>query len=129
MLSKTYRQVKGMTVAGFLFVILVIGVVAKLAIPLAPAYFNHYAIKNAMKDLAQEPNLTKMTKAKIRDLFQRKLSVNNIQEIKSENLEIEKRADDQEWLILNYEVRKHVIANIDAVILFNEEVMMSEAKR
>lgn len=119
------RKIKGITITSFLFVLIVIGFAVKLAIPIAPVYFDHYTINNAMKALAKEPDVAKMSKAKVRDLFQRKLQVNNVKNVGPDDLQFEK-VDGEPFLILSYEVRKHVIGNIDAVMVFKEQVSMSE---
>ncbi len=117
------KSMQGMTVLGMLFTAFMIIVVVILAIDFVPPFLNHYAIKESMESLAKDPEINKWGKAKLRDMFIRKLQVNDIRNVPPELLVIEEK-DKKHYLTINYEVRTHVVANIDAVIKFNEQVMI-----
>lgn len=117
------KSMQGMTVLGMLFTAFLVIIVVVLAINLIPPYLHFYAIKESMETMAKDPETPKMSKAKLRDTFIRKLQVNDIKDVAPEALTIEKK-DNKNFLMINYEVRTHLVGNIDAIIKFNEQVMI-----
>jgi hypothetical protein len=117
------KAMQGMTVLGMLFTAFIIIVVVVLAINLIPPYLNNHAIRESMESLAKDPEISKWGKPKLRDMFIRKLQVNDIKNVPPELLVIEEK-DKKHYLTINYEVRTHLLFNIDAVIKFNEQVMI-----
>ncbi|MBN9287096.1 MAG: hypothetical protein BGO43_11980 [Gammaproteobacteria bacterium 39-13] len=122
-MNKYMKSMRGITVLGMLITVVLLVFVVVLGINLAPPYIHHFAVQDAMESLAKDPELKSMSKAKLRDMFLRKLQVNYITNIPADKLEVTKK-DGKTALTLNYEVRVHLVANIDAVIKFNEEALV-----
>lgn len=97
--------------------------VGAVGFTLVPPYLEHQTIKHSLNELAKEPDLKRYELPKIRDLFLRRIQVNNIQNIKPTALEVEKR-NGKMYLNMNYEVRVHMMANVDAVLTFKESVLV-----
>ncbi len=112
---------KGITILGMIIAVLIVCFGVLLIIRVLPPYMQHYAVKNALEDIAKEPNAAQMSKAKIRDKLERRLQVDGISAVKGENLEIEK-IDNKATLVLNYERRVPAVANVDFVFKYHEQV-------
>ncbi len=119
-LRKNSQSMQGITFLGILFVAFFVILSALVAMSLVPPYVQFYEVKDALDQLSSDPKVSHMTKAQVKNLFERKLQVNSINNIKGENLEVEKN-DGKMILNLHYEVRVHVIANIDAILNFKRE--------
>lgn len=118
------RKQRGVTLLGMLTAVIILVFVAVLIINLAPPYIHHFAVKDALKSLAEDPEIKNMSsKAKLRDTFLRKLQVNYVTNIPADKLEITKK-DGKTFLTIDYEVRVPLIANIDAMIKFNDEAVV-----
>jgi len=115
------RKQSGLTMISWTFVISIMLFLVMLSFKLIPVYLDHFAIKNVMQTLKDEPGSHKMTPKKVRTLFQRRLKINGVYDFDSKNLTI-KRQDGAPVMILNYEVRKPMAGNVDAVITFSETV-------
>lgn len=120
---KHAKSMRGITFLGMLVAVVILVLVVVLGINLVPPYIHHFAVKDAMESLAKDPEIKGMSKAKLRDLFLRKLQVNYITNVPADKLEVIKK-DGKTALAINYEVRVHLIANMDAVIKFNEEALV-----
>ncbi|MFS8064067.1 MAG: DUF4845 domain-containing protein, partial [Luteimonas sp.] len=83
-----------------------------------PMYSEYYAVKQALKGLAQEPGIADKDPAKIQDLFFRRLYISYAENVKEENVDI-KRIDNGWQMDVNYEVRKSIISNLDVVGKFS----------
>ncbi len=122
------KNMRGFSIINLLIVAIVIVFAITISVNLVPPYLHDYAIQDAMDDLAADPDLTQMSKAKMHDLFVRKLQVNYISNVSPDALVISKKGDNT-YLSLKYEVRTHLIANIDAVLMFEHEVKVDKASK
>lgn len=107
---------QGMTLIGFLLLLGAALFVAYIGMKLVPIYINHYNIVSAMKGVAEEPGASNMSERRLRDLMQRRLSVNYVRTFNASQLRIEKGTRTE--LVIEYEVREPLIGNIDAVVSF-----------
>ena len=112
------RNQGGMTLLGFLMVLVVVGFAAFLAMRLFPMYQEYYAVKSSLKGLATEPGVSDMDPAKIQDLFFRRLYINYSQNVKPANVKIE-RMDGGWKMSVNYEVRRELVGTLDVVGKFD----------
>ncbi|MBS0286141.1 MAG: DUF4845 domain-containing protein [Proteobacteria bacterium] len=122
------KKMRGVTVINLMIAAIVIVFTIAIAVNLVPPYMHNYAIKDALNELAANPDITQMSKTKLRDLFVRKLQVNYITNVSPDALVIVKK-EGATYLSMKYEVRVHLIANIDAVILFDEEAKVGESAK
>ena len=118
------RKIQGMSLVGFLMVlIMVIGFVF-LAMRITPIYLEYYSVVSAMNGLANERGSAQMSaydiKAKILNRLYVSYTDGNVGE---ENIKIVRRQGVQ--LRITYEVRKPMVGNLDVVASFDEYVTLS----
>lgn len=112
------RNQGGMTLLGFLLVLVVVGFAAFIGMRLFPMYQEYYSVKTALKGLATEPGVSDMDPAKIQDLFFRRLYINYSENVKPANIKIERM--DGGWnMRVSYEVRRELVGNLDVVGKFD----------
>lgn len=108
------RTQSGMTLIGFVVVLGVVGLFAYIGMKLVPMYSEYYAVKQALKGLQAEPGIANRDPAKIQDLFFRRLYISYAENVKPENVKLQRV--DRGWsMSVDYEVRKPIIANLDVV--------------
>ena len=112
------RTQSGITLIGFVVVLAVVGLFAYVGMKLFPMYSEFFSVKTALKGLANEPGIGNQDPAKIQDLFFRRLYISYSENVKEENVKIQ-RTDDGWRMDVNYEVRKPIISNLDVVGKFN----------
>ncbi|MCK7544437.1 DUF4845 domain-containing protein [Marinobacter bryozoorum] len=113
-----YFQQRGASTLGILVAVLFFASLLTLVIKLGPAYLDDYTVQGALEGLDGEEGLSKMTPADVRRLVTKRLSVNNVDGFNAKDIQIEKDGDIV-IITLDYEVRTHVVSNVDAVISFN----------
>lgn len=112
------RRQGGITLLGFIFVAGLVGFLLFMGIKLFPMYSEYYSVKSALKSLAAEPGVGNYSPARIQDLFFRRLNISYASSIKKEHVRIVRK--DAGWQMdVQYEVRKPMIANLDAVGRFH----------
>lgn len=106
----------GLTLIGFLIVLSLALFVAYLGMKIVPIYLNHYSVVTSMQNLAEEPGITSMSEARIRDRLARKFSTSYVKHVTARDIVIERGTGLR--IIAEYEVREDLIGNMDAVVTF-----------
>ena len=108
------RTQGGMTLIGFILTLAVAGIFIYVGMKVIPMYSEYYAVKKSLDGLALEPGIANAPPDRIRNLFFRRLYVNYSENVKPENVKIERREGG--WLMtVRYEVRRPLISNLDVV--------------
>lgn len=111
------KHQRGLSLIGFLLLLAAALFVTYIGMKLVPIYLNYYSVVSAMKGVAEEPGISEMSPARVRDLLFRRLSVNYVSAVKPEHVQIERSASRE--LVVEYEVREAMIGNIDVVVKFS----------
>ncbi len=109
------RTQGGITLIGFVVVLAVVGMFAYIGMQLFPMYSEFYSVKAALKGLQTEPGIANQDPAKVKDLFFRRLYISYSENVKPENVKLERGPSGGWKMDVNYEVRKPVIGNLDVV--------------
>ncbi len=126
---KTMKTQRGMTLTSFLVVAIVVGFGLYIAMKLFPMYQEYYSVKAALKGVAQEPGVAGMEPGQVQQMFFRRLYINYSENVKPENVKM-KRINGGWDMIVNYEVRRPLVGNLDVVGKFetNQELTFSGAQ-
>ena len=111
----------GMTGTGWLVVLALIGFFAMLILKLAPVYMEHYSIKTVLASLKNEPMITKKAVRDVKRLIKKRLTVNGVYDLDKDALKIKKTGGVM-TVEISYEVRKHMMGNVDALVSFADRV-------
>ncbi len=108
------RTQQGLTLIGFIFVLILLGGVAYIAMRLIPMYSEYFSVVKAIKGVAGEPGILTMEDRKIRDLLSRRFDISYVDSIQPKDVKIV-RTQGSVKLSVDYEVRKLVAYNIDLI--------------
>ena len=111
---------RGVTLTSFLGILVVAGFVLFIGMKLLPMYQEFYAVKSAMKGVAEEPGSGSMDPARVQDLFFRRLDMSYSDSVKPRDVKFERIAGGWKMKV-SYEVRKPMMGNIDVVGHFQAE--------
>lgn len=117
-----YGYQEGMTLISWLVTLIGLGVVALMAIRLAPIYIEAYEVGSILQTMETDPELRNLTQGEVRRTFEKRLGVNDIDFIK-DDLKVNEVAGGLQ-LIVNYQARVHLLGNLDAVASFHKEAML-----
>ncbi|GAB3041245.1 MULTISPECIES: DUF4845 domain-containing protein [Oleiagrimonas] len=116
---------KGITLFGFIFIILIAGFFAYMAMKLFPPYYHYMGVEKAMKEISQE-DLTGKSRDQIRREFMYKLSFQYADDqFGSKNVRFEQNSGGSTTLHVVYDKRVHFIYNIDFLMHFEKSVPLS----
>jgi hypothetical protein len=115
------RGHQGLTLIGFLMVLVLLGIVAYLAMRLVPMYTEYFSVVNALKGVANEPGIESMDLDRIHNLLSRRFNISYVESIDHKDVKIIRDTNGMR-LTVDYEVRKPVVANIDLIAHFQKTV-------
>jgi hypothetical protein len=113
----------GITLIGFLVVLVVLGFFALIAMRLFPVYSEWYSVVSAMKGLASEPGIGRMGADQIRSRFDRRLYTSYVESVKANNVRITTQGGPQ--IRVRYEVRRPMFGNLDFIATFDRTEKLS----
>lgn len=116
------KQTSGMTFLGFLILLVVLGFFAFIIMRLFPPYAEHYSVRQAMQEIADEPGIAQKTPDQIKNAMERKLFVNYVN-LDKDLMKLE-RGDRGYTFTIKYESRGDVIGNLDYVVTFDNTVVL-----
>ena len=115
-MNSMQRQ-RGASFLLWLVLIVILGFGMVVGFKLFPVYLNGYAVEKILNEVAQDSKGKGYTKKIIWKSISRRLDVNSISDLTYDDLTF-KRESGNSTIGIDYEVRKHLFANIDAVIVF-----------
>jgi Tfp pilus assembly major pilin PilA len=118
------QKQRGMTLISWIIVLGVIAFFATIAMRLLPMYQEYYAVLQLMEGMENELKNNKLTKQQTMILLQKRFNTGYISSIKKENIEIHRGKNNVHVtkIVIDYEVRKPFIAQIDLIGHFQTEI-------
>lgn len=104
-------------VAGLAFLIIFFGL---LFIKLSGTYMDHFTMTQMIETSLEGQTASRFDESEFKDRLSKNLSINQIQMNLKKDLKINKRATPM-VIVLEYEKRVHLFANVDVVMAFYEE--------
>ncbi len=109
---------RGLTMFGFLFVAVVLVMLAMLAMKLVPAYIEYFSVKKIIATMGQESDLKSKSNADIRSDFARRASVGYVTVVKGDDIAIDRHGA-VPVISADYTYRTKLVGNVSLVVDFS----------
>lgn len=116
--NNNFKKQSGATLLGMLIVGAMIVFVALIVMKMAPAYTEFMSVKKVLMAMKQEP-LSSMSNKEIKDSFDRRANIAYVETVKGSDLNIEKGADGETVVTVDYQVVKPIMGNVSVLIDFS----------
>jgi hypothetical protein len=114
------------SMGGIMVALLIVAAAISLGTQLVPLYLDQNTMGTIMDKMSQENGLALSTDTALRETMRKRLKMNNIREFNlKENLKTERSKRGVE-LDLNYEVRIHLVHNLDLIAAFDKKVPLRD---
>ncbi len=120
-MNSVRAEQRGAGGSGFIAMIAVIIISVLLLLKLFPVYMENFNVSTSLNSLSSEDGIKELKKSAIKELLQRRFSINDVKNVTKEHIEIKKTKTEM-TIEIAYEVRKPLVGNIDLVIHFNERL-------
>jgi hypothetical protein len=115
------RKQSGITLIGFIIVMIVLGFFAYMGMVLGPAYSEYWGVVKAMNFVAKEATPNTSDFEELRKGLDRQFNVGYVNSISGKDAKLV-RDKSGNLLTIDYEVRKPFVYNIDFVVKFAHSV-------
>ena len=112
---------RGFFTASGLIILLVIVFFLNCTFRLGPSYIDNIAVSGALSSLAKDPALPTMRKSEIRHKLNSYFNINNVDGELLQAVSIEETLKTT-FININYEERVNIFFNIDAVVVFKNQL-------
>ena len=109
---------RGLTMIGFLFIAVVLVMMAILAMKLAPAYIEFFSVKKILNTMGQESELKSMSNADIRHDFEKRANVDYVTVVKPQDIAIDRHGA-VPVVTADYTYRTKLVGNVSLVVDFH----------
>src|SRR5690554_1286259 len=113
-------RMRGVSVLGWLIILVVIVVFGSASIKTAPAYLEYNTIKGLINSILQDPKVSLKSESELRNDLDKRFMINNITAIKASEV-IFSREGGRVTAIVDYEVRENLFGNLDLIMAFSGE--------
>ena len=120
---RNLRNQRGITFISLVLMLVVAGFFAMLLMKLGPIYLENYTIKTVLKNLENTSGLGSRPSRDILSTLSDRLYVNEVRRLEKKNIKLSKKGG-RVTLTINYEVRKPILANVDALVTFSDMVQL-----
>ena len=118
---RSLKRQRGLSPLGWIALLIVVGFAAIVAIRIVPVYMDYYAVVNSAKSVHTQGALDGSNEQELRRALDKQLSINNVDDIGDDIVTI-KRSSGGIQMTVDYEVREHLIGNIDVVMKFHRRI-------
>jgi hypothetical protein len=118
---RTRNSQRGVSLISVLLLLAILGVGFTIGIRLFPVYMDYYNVKSIMNEVAHSPGIGSKNYHGVWDGISKRLDINDINDITQKNFKM-KTVGNQTTLTVKYQVKRHLIANIDGLMSFDYSV-------
>ncbi len=122
-MNRTAVKQRGAGGSSFIASIAVILLLILLLLKLFPIYMEHFNVSTSLESLSSETGIKEMKKSAIKELLQRRFSINEVENVNKDHITINKTKGTM-TIEITYEVRKPLVGNIDIVVHFNDSLAL-----
>lgn len=116
---KTLNKQRGISMLGWIVIIMMVVVIGTGALKLMPVYLEYYNIISILENMKNEKSLANATKQELASTFTKRLDINSIS-MKKDDYSITKVEGKRAYNFrLNYEVRRPLMGNLSIVATFD----------
>lgn len=112
------REQSGITLIGFLVVLMVLGFFAFLIMRLFPVYSEYYSVRQAMKAVAAEPGIATRTPEQVKEALDRRFNISYVTTPKRNNVRVARQGGNY-TLNVRYERRGALLYNLEYIATFD----------
>lgn len=120
-MSSAQRQ-SGVTLIGWIIIIALVVFVATIVIRLFPLYLEHFSVTSSLNSLATDAELKGASPGEIRSSLMRRLGINSVDRVGSEDIEIVRATSGGYEVRVSYQVQVPFVHNIEFLVSFDDTV-------
>ena len=118
---KAIKKQQGLTMISWLVILSAVGFVVFLTMKIIPIYISGFDSYSSLESMTKEKGLANKSLSEIKEMLWRRMDINMVSDITKNDIYVTKGKGEIK-IEIDYEVRKKIISNLDAVARFNKAV-------
>ena len=115
---------RGISFIGVILLLAAVGFVVMTVVKLGPSYMTFLTVRSVMEDVREDPSAFADRQGRgIINSLMRRLNINEVRSLNKKDFKMKREADGMK-LSVDYEVREHLIGNVDVILVFKHDVMI-----
>jgi hypothetical protein len=123
LLKSRHGKQRGLTLVGFLLMLVALIFVAYLAMKIVPIYVNYFSVARAMDGMKDTPGLASRSPMQIRDALYDRLYVSYMDDLTDKNVKITRSNGVNVRVV--YAVRENIMGNLDIIVSFDRSIKLN----
>jgi hypothetical protein len=119
------RKQRGVTIWGWLVILLLIAFFTMLAVKIIPLYLDGYKVVTSITSLKNDSNAHGKTPRELRELLMKRLDINMVTDLGRDDIYISKERNGYR-VEVDYVKQEKIFGNLSVVVEFNESVVVPE---
>ena len=115
------KKQEGITGIAIAAILVMIAIFALIAMRLFPVYMEHFSVTTHLENLAADGETKKLSDREILGKLQKTFQIDNVDNVKNEDIFIERLEGGDMKITIEYEVRTPGLGNVDLVAVFSDE--------
>ena len=120
-IREPWKKQEGMTGIAIAAILVMLAFFALIAMRLFPVYMEHFSVTTHLENLAADGDTKKMSDKEIWGKLQKTFQIDNVDNVKNEDIIIERFEGGGMTVTIEYEVRTPGLGNVDLVAVFSDE--------
>jgi len=120
---RTIKSQRGITLLGFLIILMLAAFFAYLGMRLVPVYLEDYSVKKCLQELTEEPGIGQKTPEQIKDALFRKFYISYVTTPKAKDLKVVREGNSY-TAQMKYEARGPLFYNLEYIASFDHTVKL-----
>ena len=112
----------GLTMWGWLGMLIMIGTIVAVGIRLVPVYLTYMSVVDIAGNVSTNPSLAGKPISAVKRAIGKSFKQNSIWDLQPDIISFQKLPDKSLKVIVDYEHRVHIMGNLDAVAKFRKEI-------
>jgi len=118
---RSVSRERGLSAITWLIVIAVVGTGVVIGLRLVPVYLQYFTLVSIMEDVAQEAHIGDHSRRELWSMINKRMNINGIEGVGHDEIGIDREGDAIK-ITADYEVRRPLLGNLDAVAHFKKTV-------
>jgi len=115
------RQQRGFSKLGLVFMLVVLVSGLTFGLKVLPVYIDHNFVRGVAETLIESGRASSMTQAEVRDEIASSMRINNVRDFDIDDITTS-RANGASTINMTYERRIPLVANIDIILSFDDQI-------
>lgn len=119
---KAYSRQQGVTMITIVLGLLLLAFFVLIVVTLFPVYMEHFNVRSHIERIGHDARSAEMTKQEVRSTLLKRFGIDDVKNVKREDILITDLPDGGYQVEVDYEVRKPFMSNVDVVVYFSDTV-------